>query len=364
MVQVVLQPAATRGWPTLREAPLPSGSSTRLELDSIAAQWQLALDAAQHALGAAGAILADGDLDGSARRLVHEREETAEELAHLARLTGVPPPWLSRVPVTSSMLGLPAGAKACLFDLDGVLTDSGKLHARAWSEVFDDLLLRNAERTGWRFVPFDPAVDYRAYVDGRSRLEGVHAFLASRGIRLPEGRPEDSARVDTAYGLARHKSEALERGLHERGVTALDGVRRYLEACGHAGVKRAAVSASARTREILLDAGLAALVDAYVDADAMRADSLRSLPAPDVLLHITRRLGVSPSDTVVLAHSPAGVAAGNAADCRVIGVGDVAQAELLQGFGAGTVVPSLASLLDRRLQALRPGDGSSASPVW
>jgi beta-phosphoglucomutase-like phosphatase (HAD superfamily) len=321
-----------------------------VDLDTVAAQWQVALDAAQRALTAADVSLTAGDLERPRHRLMREREETARSLARLARATGVPSPWLSPTTVTTSMLGLPATAKACLFDLDGVLTDSGGFHARAWAEVFDELLLRLAERTGWQFIPFDRERDYRTYLDGRARLEGVHAFLASRGIRLPEGRPEDPADADTAQGLARHKSEALGRSLRERGVVPLAGVRRYLEAAGHAGVKRGVVSASARTEEILSEARLASLMDTFIDADAMRRERLRSLPAPDVLLWICQRLDVRPEEAVVLTHNPAGVAAGNAGGFTVVGVGEGADEDLLSGFGAATVVPSLAVLLDRRLR--------------
>jgi len=321
-----------------------------LDLDALAARWQVALDAAQRALAAAEVSVDAIDLDQPRRRLLRERDETAESLARLARATGVPPPWLSRAPVTPSMLGLPETVEACLFDLDGVLTDSNAFHARAWAEVFDPLLLSLSERTGWHFIPFDRDRDYRTYLDGRARLEGVHAFLASRGIRLAEGRPEDDADAETAQGLARRKREALERSLHERDVTPLTGVRRYLEVAGHAGVRRGGVSASASTQEILAVAQLGGLVDTYVDADAMRLEQLRSLPAPDVLISICRRLGVAPEDAVVFTHNPAGVAAAAAAGLDVVGIGEGADEALLHGFGAATVVPSLTVLLDRRLR--------------
>ena len=260
-----------------------------------------------------------------------------------------PTPWLSPVPVNNRMLGIPATVSACVFDVEGVLTDSAVLHALAWGEVFDDFLLRLSEKTGSHFIPFDRVADYRAYVDGRSRLEGVHAFLGSRGIRVAEGRLDDSGQADTAWGLAKRKGEALARGLRQRGVTALPGSLRYLQAAGRAGLKRAVVSASANTLPMLELSGLATLVEECVDAAAMRSEGLRSGPAPDLLLVACRRLGVSPENAVTLTHSPAGIAAGNAAGLAVVGVGDGAQAELLRGFGAERVVPSLEALLDRRL---------------
>ncbi|MGZ8696993.1 MAG: HAD family hydrolase [Gaiellaceae bacterium] len=321
-----------------------------LELDTVSSRWQLALDAAELALIAAGRSLPPSELAQRRRKLVRERQQTAEMLARLAHVAGVRSvPWLSPVPVTTKMLGLPATVSACVFDLEGVLTDTALLHAWAWGEVFDEFLLRLSEKTGWHFIPFDRYADYRTYVDGRPRLEGVHAFLGSRGIRLPEGRLEDPAQADTACGLATRKGEALARGLRQRGVTALGGARRYLETVGHAGLKRAVVSASASTLPMLELAGLGTLVEERVDADVIRAEGLRSRPAPDLLLVACRRLGVRPQETITFTHSAAGVAAGHAAGLAAIGVGDEAQGELLLGFGAERVVASVSDLLDPRL---------------
>jgi HAD superfamily hydrolase (TIGR01509 family) len=325
----------------------------RLELDTVAAEWQVALDTAQHAVDDSRRSLKDEDVVRYRSDLALERRRTAALLAQLAHATGVEPePWLSPTPLSVTMLGLRPGVRACIFDLDGVLSDSALLHAAAWAEVFDDVLLRLSEEMGWQFIPFDRETDYRAYVDGRPRLEGIHLFLGSRGIRLPEGRPGDPADAHTAYGLARHKSDALARGMHARGVTALHGARRYLEAVGHAGLGCAVVSGSVTTLPMLELAGLAPLVDVRVDAELMEIKGLRSRPAPDILLEACRRLGAAPTDAVTFTHSPNGVAAGHAAGLDVIGVGDDATRELLEGFGAEQVVPSLGDLLDRRLAAL------------
>jgi beta-phosphoglucomutase-like phosphatase (HAD superfamily) len=321
---------------------------TAPELDTVAQRWQLALDAADEALVAAHGPVRIENADALRRELAQERLTTGQLLARLGRMTGLQP-WLSAVPVTTKMLGLPSGVTACLYDLDGVLANSGVLHASAWGDVFDTFLLGLSERTGWQFIPFDRGADYRDYIDGRSRLEGVHAFLSSRGIRLPEGRPEDPAGADTACGLARRKGEAMARALHQRGVNAVPGARRHLEATGHAGLKRAVVSASSSTLPMLL-AGLATVVDERVDAEVIRSEGLRSRPAPDLLFEACRRLDSHPEQTVTLTHSAAGVAAGRAAGLKVIGVGDGPRAELLAGFGAECVVPSLRALLDPRLQ--------------
>ena len=334
----------------------PSEPRRSLDLDTVALGWQRAFDANDHALAAVSGFLPESALRQERSALTQERQQTATMLADLARLVDIrPAPWLSQVPVSARMLGLPDAVRACLFDLDGVLTDSGVLHALAWAEAFDPFLLRVSERAGWGFIPFDRA-DYDAYLDGHPRLEGVHAFLASRGIHLPEGRPDDPSGAETAYGLARRKSEALTRGLSRHGVNALRGARRYLEACGFAGLGRGVVSASTRTLPMLELAGLATLVEERADAEVIRTHGLRSRPAPDLLLAACARFGVAPDETVTFTHSPAGVAAGHVAGMTVIGVGTGEQAELLRGFGAEVVVDALSSLLDRRLAASHASD--------
>jgi HAD superfamily hydrolase (TIGR01509 family) len=323
------------------------------ELDTVADDWQLALDGAVEAINAADRVLTAEERGRLGRSLAQERAETAVLLERLAHTTGVHNiPWLSPVPLHPSSLGLADSVRACIFDLDAVLTDSGVVHAAAWAEVFDDFLLRFALDADRQFVPFDRDLDYRTYIDGRPRLEGIHLFLRSRGIRLPEGLPEDRADVDSAYGLARHKSEALARVMRRRGVSALPGARRYLESAGRVGLGRAVVSGSQTVLPMLDLAEIATLVDARVDAESIRAERLRSRPAPDLLLAACRRLEVEPAETVGFMHSPDGVAAGLAAGITVIGVGaDGAARERLAGFGPERVVPSLGTLLDRRLLA-------------
>jgi beta-phosphoglucomutase-like phosphatase (HAD superfamily) len=325
-------------------------SAQPLELDTISSHWQLALDAGERALSAAAESLPADELGHRRARLVEERLEAARALTRLAQIELVhPAPWLSPVPVSNDMLGLPPVVTACLFDLDGVLTDGGVLHAWAWGEVLDQFLLRVSEQAGWHFIPFDRKADYREYIDGRLRLEGIHAFLGSRGIRLPEGDSSDPPTADTAYGLARRKAAMLSRGLRRRGSTALTGARRYLEAAGHAGLRRAVISASFHTSRMLELAGLATLVEARVDADVIQAEALRSRPAPDLLRSACRALDVEPLETVTFTHSVAGVAAGQAGGLAVIGIGEGEEAERLRAAGAEHVLPSLRVLLDRRL---------------
>lgn len=299
-------------------------------------QWQFALDAAKEALDANVRTFPAQDLHERQRKLAAERVETQHDLEEIVRDHH---PWLAPFPLHPSLLGLGERTRACIFDLDGVLTDSGVLHAAAWAEVFDDLLLRLAGHAGWQFVPFDTVWDYAAFVDGRPRREGIRQFLKSRGIQLSH---------DEEDALARAKDAALGHRIRERGVNALPGARLYLEAVGRAHLGRAVVSSSTRTLPMLEIAGLALLVDARVDAEQIAAGELQSRPAPDLLLRACRLVDVDPEDAVSLTHSPDGVAAAHAAGMHVIGVGD---ARLL-AFGAERVVPQLSALLDRRLAAL------------
>jgi beta-phosphoglucomutase-like phosphatase (HAD superfamily) len=314
-------------------------------LDRVAVQWQRSLDAAHDALVVAD--LPDGAV--RARALVTERGETAADLDALAHAIGVDPavPWLAPFSVTPQLLGLPHATRLCIFDLEGVLTDSGRLHAAVWAELFDDLLLRSSERTGWQFVPFDPVDDYRRYLEGRSRRDGIAAFLASRGIRLS---------VEAELALAQRKGDAVERRLQRHGVAARSGSRRYLEAAERAGVNCAVVAASANTYRMLVLARLAPLVDAIVDAAVVEAEHLAPRPAPDMLLAACGRLDVDPGEAVALTATAAGIAAARAAGIHAVGVGD--DVDLLQALGAKRTAPTLAALLDRRLAG---GSGAQAT---
>ena len=324
--------------------------SESLDLHVLASHWQRALDAGEFALRAAVDTLPASYVNRRRRELTQERQETATLLKDVARARGVRPlPWLSPGPVTKQMLGLTTSNQACLFDLDGVLTDSALLHAAAWAQILDELLLRLSASAGWHFIPFDREVDYRTYIEGRSRLDGIHSFLESRGIRLPEGRVDDPPDADTAHGLAHRKGDALARSLLQRGVTALPGVHRYLDASGRAGLTRAVISASASTSPILELAGLAGFVEVCVDADVIHAENVRTAPSPELLLVACRRLDVRPQDSVSFTHSASGVIAGLAAGMTVIGVGRGSDAELLESLGAQRVVPSLSVLLGSSL---------------
>src|SRR6266568_4861978 len=163
------------------------------------------------------------------------------------------------------MLGLPDSIRACLFDLDGVLTQTAKVHAAAWKEMFDTYLRQRSVRTGEPFVPFDPVADYDPYIDGKLRADGTRSFLASRGISLPEGTPDDPPDAETIHGLSNRKNQILLERLREDGVQVYGGSVEYLERVQKAGLPRAVVSASANTREVLAAAGVADAFETVVD---------------------------------------------------------------------------------------------------
>jgi beta-phosphoglucomutase family hydrolase len=244
------------------------------------------------------------------------------------------------------VLGLPEKVRACLFDLDGVLTDTASVHTKAWKAMFDAFLSDRAKRTGDTFVPFDAAADYRQYVDGKKREDGVRSFLDSRGIKLPDGNPDDSGDTDTVYGLGNRKNEMFQKVLDRDGVEVFEGSRRYLEAASAAGLGIAVVSSSANTREVLQITGLDRFIQQRVDGVTLREEHIKGKPAPDSYLRGAELLNVAPDAAAVFEDALSGVAAGHAGNFGfVVGVDRVGQAEELRRSGADVVVTDLAELL-------------------
>jgi beta-phosphoglucomutase family hydrolase len=245
------------------------------------------------------------------------------------------------------MLGLPEAIRACLFDLDGVLTQTATVHAAAWKEMFDEFLRARADRTGEPFVEFDAAADYHRYVDGRPRADGVRTFLESRGIELPEGTPGDPPTAETVRGLGNRKNELVLELIHRMGVSTYKGSVRYVHAARDAGLRRAVVSASENTREVLASAGIGDLFEERIDGIVAREQQLSGKPAPDTFLAAARALGVAPAEAAVFEDALAGVAAGRAGHFGfVVGVDRVGQAHALRDHGADVVVSDLADLLE------------------
>jgi beta-phosphoglucomutase family hydrolase len=244
------------------------------------------------------------------------------------------------------MLGLPDTVRACLFDLDGVLTDTASVHRKAWKAMFDSYLRDRAERTGEKFVPFDIDADYFTYVDGKKREDGVRSFLASRDITLPDGDPDDDPSRETVYGLGNRKNERFHDTIRQDGVTVFEGSRRYVDAVSAAGLAVAVVSSSANTREVLEVTGFDKLVQQRVDGVTMRQENIAGKPAPDSFLRAAELLGVKAAEAAVFEDALAGVQAGRAGDFGcVVGVDRVGQSEALRRNGADIVVTDLAELL-------------------
>jgi beta-phosphoglucomutase family hydrolase len=244
-------------------------------------------------------------------------------------------------------LGLPAGVSACLFDLDGVLTQTAKVHAAAWKQTFDEYLQRRAAERGEEFMPFDPVVDYDEYVDGKPRADGVRSFLTARGSGLPEGTPEDPPDAETIAGIGNRKNEIVLTMIHDQGVEPYDGSVRYVKAVRVAGLRRAVVSSSTNCRDVLAAAGIDDLFEEVIDGHVAEREHLNGKPAPDTFLAGARALGVDPAEAAVFEDALAGVQAGRAGNFGfVVGVDRVGQADALKAHGADVVVRDLAQLSD------------------
>jgi beta-phosphoglucomutase family hydrolase len=244
-------------------------------------------------------------------------------------------------------LGLPDRVKACLFDLDGVLTQTAKVHAAAWKQMFDEYLKARAEKAGEGFVPFDGRGDYDKYVDGKPRYDGVRSFLESRDINLPEGSPDDPPSTETVKGLGNRKNELVLKLIEEQGVEPYQGSVRYVQAAVDAGLRRAVVSSSANCRAVLESADMLDLFEEIVDGNVLAERDLRGKPAPDTFLAAAEALGMTAAESAVYEDALSGVEAGRAGDFGlVVGVDRVGQAEALKRHGADVVVKDLAELLD------------------
>jgi beta-phosphoglucomutase family hydrolase len=239
-----------------------------------------------------------------------------------------------------SRLGLPDGIRACLFDLDGVLTETARVHRAAWREVFDQVLEAHGQ------PPFTDE-DYLKYVDGKQRRDGVRDFLASRGITLPEGSPDDPPEADTVAGVGNRKNVLLVDRLARDGVDVIPGSATYLSAVRDAGVRTAVVTSSANGADVIRAAGLEHLVEERVDGLVAQQEGLPGKPRPDTFLEAARRLGVEPAAAAVFEDALAGVAAGRTGGFGyVVGVDRGDQADALREAGADVVVNEISDLLD------------------
>jgi beta-phosphoglucomutase family hydrolase len=244
------------------------------------------------------------------------------------------------------MLGLPDTVRGLLFDLDGVLTQTAKVHAAAWKHMFDDYLRARSQRDHTKFVPFDAHDDYDTYVDGKPRADGTRSFLASRGIELPEGAADDGPDVESIVGLGNRKNQLVLQMIHDEGVEPYPGSVRYLQAVRAANLPHAVVSSSTNCHDVLVAAGIADYFDHEIDGHVAEQQHLHGKPAPDTYLAGAKLIGVEPSAAAVFEDALAGVASGKAGGFgTVVGVDRVGQHDALLQNGATMVVDDLGDLL-------------------
>jgi beta-phosphoglucomutase family hydrolase len=235
---------------------------------------------------------------------------------------------------------------AVLLDLDGVITDTADIHAACWKQMFDEYLQKRATQRGEAFRPFDIATDYRLYVDGKPRYDGVRDFLTSRGIRLPEGSPDDPPQAETVDGLGNRKNDLVNRIVEDKGVEPYEGSVQLIHQFRHRGFKIAVVTSSQNCTAVLKAAKLDGFFDAQVDGNTIHAQHLAGKPAPDTFLMGAKLLGVEPTRAIVIEDAISGVEAGSAGGFGlVIGVARKGNADELRRHGAHLVVNDLGELV-------------------
>lgn len=242
---------------------------------------------------------------------------------------------------------IPAGIEAVLFDLDGVITKTGKVHAAAWKQMFDAYLQERADRGEEAFRPFEMPTDYTRHVDGRLRQDGVRGFLASRGIEVPEGDADDPRTAETVNGLGNRKNELVLALIDAGGVEVYESSVVLARAVRDAGLRSGVVSASRNCAAVLASAGIADLFEVRVDGVVAAERGLPGKPAPDTFLAAAAELGVAPDAAAVIEDATSGVAAGRAGGFGwVVGVDREGQRDDLLDAGADVVVDDLSELLE------------------
>jgi beta-phosphoglucomutase family hydrolase len=236
---------------------------------------------------------------------------------------------------------------AVLLDLDGVITDTASIHAACWKQMFDEYLQKRATQIGEVFRPFDIATDYRLYVDGKPRYDGVRDFLTSRGMRLPQGSPDDPPQAETLDGLGNRKNDLVNKIIEDKGVEPYEGSVKLLLQLRRQGFKIAVVTSSQNCTAVLKSAKLDDFFDVQVDGNVIHMQHLAGKPAPDTYLMAAKLLGVEPTRAVVIEDALSGVEAGSAGNFGlVIGVARKGNADELRRHGAGLVVNDLSELVD------------------
>lgn len=248
-----------------------------------------------------------------------------------------------------SVAAVPEGITAFLFDLDGVLTQTAKVHAAAWKRMFDAYLQERSRRAGEPFRPLQLPGEYLAYIDGKLRTDGVRSFLAARGVTLDEGSTDDPPTAETVNGLGNRKNDLVLELIRTEGVDIYETSVEFLCAVREAGLRRAVVSASKNCRDVLVVAGIEDLFEGRVDGTVAEERGLRGKPAPDMFLAGAEILGVPPAQAAVVEDAVSGVAAGRAGNFGwVVGVDRGGNAQGLRAAGADVVVSDLGELLENR----------------
>jgi Cof subfamily protein (haloacid dehalogenase superfamily)/HAD superfamily hydrolase (TIGR01509 family) len=323
----VTHPEANKGM-VVREAARLLGIST----DEIATIGDMFNDVPM--LTVAGLSIAMGNASPQvqevARHVTSSNEEEGFARAVDAFILGEPP-------LARTDLGLPPRARACVFALGGVLTQSAILHAEAWKRLFDEYLRQRAHDAGEPFIPFDAINDYRRHFQNRRPAEGIRSFLVSRGIELPEA---------TVRALIERKIDSLVELLKHERIETYDGSVQYVREARACGLRTAVVSASRHCREALVSAGIADLFDACIDGRYASAEHLPLRPAPDTYLAAAHAVGVDSEEAVLFEDEPAGVQAGRTGHfAYVVGVDRLGLGDELRRRGADVVVSDLATLL-------------------
>ena len=235
---------------------------------------------------------------------------------------------------------------AVLFDLDGVITETAKIHASSWKKMFDDFLSDHARKTGQVFIPFDIADDYNQYVDGKLRQDGVSSFLQSRRIHLPLGGPDARFGESTIWGLGKRKDDMFMAVLREKGVDILEDGMALVRHVRAEGLNTAVVSSSKNCQAVMKAANIEKYFDVRVDGLTVEQLQIRGKPAPDPFLKAAELLGVSPTRSVVVEDAISGVQAGRSGNFGlVVGVARKGDAEVLRKNGADIVVTDLRTLM-------------------
>ncbi len=235
--------------------------------------------------------------------------------------------------------------RGLIFDMDGVVTRTATVHARAWKETFDPLLQSLAETGATAYQPFDEHGEYLAHVDGLPRQEGVRRFLASRGLELPEGADDDPPEANTVHGVGRRKDERIQQLLREEGVPVFADFEARISAWRAAGLRTAIVSSSRNCAAMISAAGIRRCFDTRVDGEVSRELGLHGKPHPDIFLEAARRLGLEPAECVVFEDAEAGVRAAAAGGFGlVIGVARHGDPERLLEHGAHVAIETITEL--------------------